>query len=245
MRNLKLTLEYDGSSFFGFQRQTDRPTVQSELEKALSRLFNRRMKIAAAAGRTDSGVHAEAQVVNFKTDSELVLGKIQKGLNGILPKQVAVKKIEEVPADFHARCSAKTKTYEYRILNSYIRSPLLNGRVYQYVYPLNLSLMKKAARLLLGRKNFSAFQAAGSPTKSSIRRIKQILVKQKGKEIKFLIEADGFLYHMVRNIAGTLLEVGRGKISPKEFSKILKSQRRFLAGPTVPACGLTLVRVKY
>lgn len=244
-RNVKLTLEYDGSSFFGFQRQTDRPTIQSELEKALSRLFNRPMKIVAAAGRTDSGVHAQAQVVNFKTGSKLPLEKIQKGLNALLPDEIAVRQIEEVPASFHARYSVKTKTYEYRILNSYIRSPLLNGQVYQYVYPLNLSLMKKAARLLLGRKNFSAFQAAGSPTKSSIRSVKQISMRRRGDEIKFLIEADGFLYHMVRNIAGTLLEVGRGKISLKDFQQILKRKNRARAGPAVPALGLTLISVKY
>lgn len=245
MRNIKLTLEYDGSSFFGFQRQTDRPTIQSELEKALSQLFNQKMKIAAAAGRTDSGVHAQGQVVNFKTDSKLPLDKIQKGLNAILHKSIAVKKVEEVGKDFHARYSAKAKTYEYRILNSEIRSPLLNGHIYQYVYPLNFPAMKKAAKMLVGRKDFKAFQAAGSSVKDTIRRVKRLSLEQKGKEIFITIEADGFLYHMVRNIVGTLLEVGRGKFSQKDFLEILKSRRRLLAGPTVPASGLTLAVVQY
>ncbi len=244
-RNVKLTLEYDGSSFFGFQRQNDRPTIQSELEIALSQLFNRRMKIAAAAGRTDSGVHAQAQVVNFKTDSKLALDRIQKGLNAILPKQIAVKKIEAVDKSFHARYGAKAKTYEYRILNSEVRSPLLNGHVYQYIYPLNFSAMKKAARILVGRKDFKAFQAAGSSVKTSIRSIKRLSLSRKGQEIRIQVEADGFLYHMVRNIVGTLLLVGRGKFSLKEFSRVLRNRKRPLAGPTVPASGLTLISVKY
>ena len=244
-RNIKLTLEYDGGRFFGFQRQDHQPTIQGELEKALSKLFNHRMKISAAAGRTDSGVHAKAQVVNFKINSLLTLERIQKGLNALLPHEIVVRKIEEVPAGFHARYSAKSKTYEYQILNSKIRAPLLNSRVYQYPYPLDLDRMKKAARMLIGRKNFKAFQAAGSTAKTSTRALHQIKIDRQGQIIRFKVEADGFLYHMVRNMVGTLLEVGRGKLSPEDFSKVLKSRNRLLAGPTVPSKGLTLISVKY
>lgn len=254
-RNIKLTLEYDGSRFYGFQRQKDKPTVQSELEKALSQLLNRPMKISSAAGRTDAGVHAKAQVVNFKTDSPLSLEKIQKGFNGLLPKEIAVKKVEEAVLDFHARYDAKEKTYEYWVLNSEIRSPLLNGQAHQFPYPLDIQQMRKAAAKLVGRHDFSAFsakcgpasggQASGSSAKRSIRLIRRLKIDQEGKLIRFTVEADGFLYHMVRNIVGTLLEVGRGKLSLRDFSSILKGGKRFLAGPIVPSKGLTLVSVKY
>ena len=245
MRNVKLTLEYDGSRFFGFQRQQDKPTVQAALEGALSRLFNRRMKISAAAGRTDSGVHAEAQVVNFKTDSRFPLEKIQSGLNALLPKEIAVKRAEEVPPDFHARYGAQWKIYEYRVLNSKIRSPLLNGRAYQYPYPLNVSRMKEAAKKLVGRHDFKAFQAAGSSAKSSVRFVKRLKIERKETLIRFVIEADGFLYHMVRNIMGTLLELGRGSLDLKGFKAMFRNGNRAFGGPTVPPGGLTLVSVKY
>lgn len=232
-RNLKLTLEYDGSRFFGFQRQKEKPTIQAALEEALSRLLNRRMKISAAAGRTDAGVHAEAQVVNFKTDSRLLLEKVQNGLNALLPKEIAVKKIEAVPDHFHARYNARWKTYEYRVFNSRIRSPLLNGRVHQYPYPLDLAKMRHAAKRLVGRHDFKAFQAVGSNVRNSVRQIRRFKIERQGNLFRFTIEANGFLYHMVRNLVGTLLEVGRGK------------RDGLSAGPTVPPHGLTLVSVKY
>lgn len=244
-RNVKLILEYDGSRFFGFQRQKDRPTVQAALEEALSRLFNRPMKIAAAAGRTDSGVHAKAQVVNFKTDSPFPLQKIQKGLNALLPKEMAVKGIEEVALDFHARYSAKGKSYEYRVFNSEIRSPLLKGQVYFFPYPLDLAKMKKAASQWVGRHDFKAFQASGSKVKSSVRLIESFNISRKGNLVRFVVTADGFLYQMVRRMVGTLLEVGRGKISLRDFSVLFRSRRRFSAAPTAPSHGLTLLFVKY
>ena len=244
-RNLKLTLEYDGARFFGFQRQNRQPTIQGELEKALSKLFNRPVKISAAAGRTDSGVHAQAQVVNFKINSPLPLERIQKGINALLPYEIAVRKIEEVPEKFHARYSARGKIYEYLVLNSQIRSPLLNGRIYQYPHPLDLNQMKKAAKMLAGRKNFKAFQATGSTPKTSVRTIQKIAIERRGEILKLSVGADGFLYHMVRNIMGTLLEVGRGRVSLQDFSSLLKSRNHPAAGPTVPAKGLTLVSVSY
>ncbi len=243
MRNIKLTLEYDGSGFFGFQRQNGKPTIQSELEKALSRLLNCPMKISAAAGRTDSGVHALAQVINFKTDSVMPLGNIRKGLNALLPKEIAVKSAADVSADFHARYSARWKTYEYLVFNSKVRSPLLNGRVFQFPHPLDLKEMKKAAKMLVGRHNFKSFQSAGSSAKDPVRFIKRFSIFKRGKLIRLLIEADGFLYHMVRNLAGTLLQVGRGSLSLKEFSRLLCVPTRPIA--TVPARGLALLNVSY
>lgn len=269
LRNIKLTLEYDGSRFFGFQRQKDKPTVQGELERALSQLFNHSMKISAAAGRTDAGAHAKGQVVNFKYPLTPTLSpegrgksrdKIQRGLNALLPKDIAVKRVEEVPADFHARYGAKSKTYEYLVLNSKIRSPLLNGRVYQFPYPLDLKAMKKAARQLVGCHDFKAFQASGSSVKDTFRFVRRFTISVflsphplpqgervgvRGELIRFTIEADGFLYHMVRNIVGVLLEAGRGKLSLRDFSSAVKRRKPFLKGATVPASGLTLVSVKY
>lgn len=245
MRNIKLTLEYDGSGYFGFQRQKDRPTLQAALEKAISQLLNRPTKISAAAGRTDAGVHATGQVVNFKTDSRLTLEKIQNGLNALLPKDIAVRRAEEVPAKFHARFGARWKTYEYCVLNSRVRSPLLNGRVYQYSRTLDLFRMKQAARRLVGRRNFKAFRAAGSSTKGTVRFVRRLKIQQEESLLRFVVEADGFLYHMVRNIVGTLLEVGRGKFSPADFQSLFRKGDRKLAGPTVPSHGLTLVSVRY
>lgn len=244
-RNLKLVLEYDGLRYFGFQRQKEKPTLQAALEEALSKLFNRPTKIAAAAGRTDSGVHAKAQVVNFRTNSTLPAKKIQSGLNALLPKDVVVKGTEEVSTDFHARYDAQWKTYEYLVFNSALRSPLLNGRSYQYPFALDLTQMKKAAHCLLGRHDFKAFQASGSSAKSSVRRIRRLTLSRKGNLIRFVIEADGFLYHMVRRIIGTFLEVGRGHLALLDFKKALEKCDRTLTGPTAPSCGLTLVSVCY
>lgn len=243
LNNIKLVLEYDGSPFFGFQRQKDQPTIQAALEKALERLFNRPLKISAAAGRTDAGVHARAQVVNFKVDSALALEKIQGGLNALLPKEIAVKKAEEAPPDFHARYSAKWKTYEYHVFNSEIRSPLLNGRSFRFPYPLDLKAIEKAARELTGRHDFKSFQSTGSRVKNSIRTIRSLRIQRRGKSIHFSVEADGFLYRMVRGIVGTLLEVGRGGLSLEDFSEHFKKRRRFVH--VAPPQALTLASVKY
>ncbi|MBI3316377.1 MAG: tRNA pseudouridine(38-40) synthase TruA [Candidatus Omnitrophica bacterium] len=245
MRNIKLTLEYDGAEFFGFQKQPHHVTIQEALEKALSKVLNQKTKIAAASGRTDTGVHALEQVVNFKTKSLRKIGEIQKGLNAYLPKQVAVRKVEDVPFDFHSRYSAKSKTYEYLIWNDPIRSPLKASRAWHVREPLNLTQMKKAARFLTGRHNFKAFTASGGSAKEMTRTLKQIQIKKQGNSILFIFEADGFLYHMVRNMVGTLVQVGRGKLMLSEMYKILHSQDRKKAGVTAPAEGLTLIFVTY
>lgn len=196
------------------------------------------MKIAAASGRTDAGVHAQGQVVNFKTDSERSLFQIQKGLNALLPPSVAVKKIEEASLDFHARFKAKAKTYEYLVWNSPFRSPLLRERAFHYPYSVNLSKMRRAAQRLIGKHDFKAFQAAGSNAQSSIRTIYQFTIKKEGNLLRFRVEADGFLYHMMRNLVGALLEVGRGRLDPQKFGS------RTAFSPAPPQ-GLTLVSVRY
>jgi len=247
MRNIKLVLEYNGSMFSGFQKQPGQPTVQEVLEKALSGFFNRKMKIAAASGRTDTGVHAEGQVVNFKTASAQELWQIQKGLNALLPPPVAVKEIEEVPSDFHARYSVRSKVYEYRIWNHPCRSPLIAGRALHVPYHLNVARMRQAVKAFLGKHDFGSFTSVSSMKKGSscVRTIKRFQIKRQGPLILMHVEADGFLYHMIRNMAGTLLEVGRGKRTPEEMSAILQAKDRRLAGMTAPSEGLTLIRVAY
>ncbi len=250
LRNIKLVLEYEGSTFSGFQKQPGKPTVQQALEKALSSFFDRRMKISAASGRTDTGVHAEGQVVNFRTSSNRELWQIQKGLNALLPPPVVVKSVEEVPADFHARYSAKAKIYEYRIWNHSCRAPLLAGGTYHVPQSLNLAAMRKAGKHLTGRHDFRSFTSEAQVAKgrrgvSFVRTVKNLRIRRRGSLLTLHIEADGFLYHMVRNIVGTLLEVGRGKRKPSDIAVILKAQARRFSGSTAPARGLALIKVTY
>jgi len=245
MRNLKLILEYVGSSFFGFQKQPQQPTVQETLEKSLSKILNQKVKIHAASGRTDTGVHAECQVVNVRTSNLISLSQLQKGLNAILPRQIAVKKIEKVHPRFHARYSARSKTYEYKIWNDRVRSPLKGVRAAHVPVKLNVATMRQAVLRLRGRRDFKAFCAANGSVKSTVRRIKSFTVSKKGPMVIFKVEADGFLYHMVRNLVGTVLEVGKGKMTVPAIDKVLRSKDRRNAGPTAPAEGLTLVCVRY
>lgn len=244
MRNIKLTLEYDGTHFSGFQAQPRKRTVQSELEKAFLKLFREKIKISSAAGRTDAGVHARAQVVNFKIASEIPIQNIERALNTYLPEDLAVRKAEEVSPEFHARFQAKSKTYEYLVWNSKTRSPLLAGHAYHFPYPLNMPLMKKTAKLIIGKHDFKSFESK-SEGKNSVRTIFSFSIQKKRDKIRFLIAGDGFLYNMIRSLVGTLLFVGTGKIQLADFRKILRNKTRQHLGPTLPAHGLTLMKVEY
>lgn len=247
-RNIKLVMEYDGSAYFGFQRQPRHRTIQAELEKALSQLFNRKLKIEAASGRTDSGTSAVGQVVNFKIKSDLPVEKIKNALNGILPEDIVITSLKNARADFHARYSAKGKTYEYTVLNRRERAPLKRTHAYHVNQALDVGLMKIAAKHFVGKHNFKSFCAA-DPAKpdreDTVRRISALKIIKKGDEIRFRVEADGFLYKMVRNIVGTLIEVGLGKRSPESIPALLKICDRTKAGKTAPAHGLVLVKVSY
>jgi tRNA pseudouridine38-40 synthase len=248
MRNIKLVLEYDGSAFFGFQKQPGKPTIQEALEKALSVFFRRKMKIAAASGRTDTGAHAEGQVVNFRTSGPESLERIQRGLNALLPPSIVIKEIKEASPDFHARYHVRSKIYEYRIWNHPYRSPLMAGRAYHVPFRLDVARMRQAAKALVGRHDFRSFTSPSAIKKekiSYVRTIRQYCIKKEGDLIRIRVEADGFLYHMIRNMVGTLLEVGRGKRSPASIKTILKAKDRRQAGMTVPSEGLTLIRVRY
>lgn len=244
VRNIALSLEYDGREFCGFQMQKNRRTVQSELELALKKLLGKKIRITAS-GRTDSGVHAEAQVVHFKTESKLPASKILLGLNHYLPADIAVTDAKVVSSSFHAQFSAKWKTYEYRILNSRIRRPLKRFRSCFVPYALEISKMKQAARLLSGKHDFRAFETSGSRRKSAVRTIRKFHIEKIGDDLVITVEANGFLYNMMRSLVGTLLEIGRGRTQLSDLRKILASKSRSQAGPTAPAHGLTLKKVVY
>lgn len=244
MRNIKLVLEYDGTDFFGFQRQKNRRTVQSELEKALGRVLGRRIKISSASGRTDRGVHAESQVVNVKVDTLIPAGNLQRALNRYLPEDLAVISAEDVPLEFHARFQAKRKTYRYVVWNARERSPLFRRFTYHVPYSLCLAPMRRAAKCLLGRHDFRSFQTRGEG-KTSARTVSRFAIQKEGPRIIFSVESNGFLYNMVRSMVGTLLQVGTGRMSVEEFKTIIRKRDRRHRGPTAPPQGLNLIRVTY
>jgi tRNA pseudouridine38-40 synthase len=245
MKNFKLTIEYDGTAYSGWQRQTDDPTVQAEIEFALAQMT--RSKIAViGAGRTDAGVHALGQVANFRCDTRLAPDAILKGQNSLLPPDIAIRDCCLMPEEFHARFAAKSKRYHYRILNRAARAAV--GRDYAWFIhrPLDTRAMGQAAEHLLGRRDFKAFESAGSPRAHSVRHVLHaVWTEAEDQCMTFQIEADGFLRGMVRNIVGTLVAVGLGKLDPQGIDEILSSRDRRRAGVTAPARGLFLVQVYY
>ncbi len=244
IRNLKLVLAYQGTNYAGFQRQLNGPTIQGILEDGLSRILNIKTTIIGA-GRTDAGVHARGQVVNFKTANPLQVDKLHKALNSILPEDILIQTVKEVDLEFHARYSAKNKTYSYSIYNDKLR-PLFNRDfVYYYRHQLDVSMIQKAIPILTGKHDFKSFQAAGSAVANTIRTINFCQLAQTGPLIKITINADGFLYHMVRNIVGSLILVGNAKLTVDSFMIVLEGKDRTIAGPTAPAQGLCLEEVYY
>lgn len=248
MNTFKVIIEYDGTFFHGWQIQKKgERTVQDEVKKAIKMLLNQDITVFGS-GRTDRGVHAAGQVAHFKTSINIDCDKFQYGLNAILPKDIVITNIKKVPKNFHAQYSVKTKTYRYIILNRKTRTVFSRNIMHHYPYPLDIKAMKKASELIVGTKDFRAFTATRrnpDHKKQTVRTIKKIEIKKSKNFITFDIEADGFLYKMARNIIGTLIFVGSGKISPESICHILKSKKRSLAGPTAPANGLQLLKVKY
>jgi tRNA pseudouridine38-40 synthase len=244
MRNIKLTIEYDGTAYHGWQFQPNLETIQGTIEARLVQIAGESVKLFAS-GRTDTGVHALGQVANFKTHSNLDVQSFLRALNSLLPEDIRVKGVEEVDEGFHARFSAKAKIYEYRILNGELPSPF--HRHYSWFIPgtLDLVRMRKAAVKLKGRHDFSSFCSAGSDFSSHIREIYEIDVGVRDVFIIIQVEANAFLKQMVRNIVGTLVDVGRRKLTPLQFGAILEARDRRRAGVTAPGQGLFLVRVNY
>ncbi|WP_050727549.1 tRNA pseudouridine(38-40) synthase TruA [Vulgatibacter incomptus] len=246
MRTLKLTLEYDGTDFVGWQVQPNGRTVQEVLEGALARLLGGESVRVTGAGRTDAGVHALGQVATFRTARELPLQAFEKGLNAILPDDVAVVSAEEVAEGFDARRSASGKRYVYRISNRPGRSPLRRRTHWELFRPLDVEAMQAAADRLLGEHDFSAFRAADCPAKTTVRILRRLDVRAGAAgEIVITAEATAFLKHMVRNLVGTLVEVGLGKREAGTMPALLASGDRRLAGRTAPAKGLVMEEVFY
>ena len=244
MRNLKLTVAYDGTEFHGWQSQPGLSTVQGELETALARLFNHEVAVNGS-GRTDAGVHAHGQVANVHTIRSMGTGSVLKGSNGLLPPGIRVLEVEEVNDDFHARLSARSKTYEYHIWRQHIVSPFHCRYVYKYPYAMNSAAVDDAGTHLLGTHDFTSFCAKDTVIENRVRTIFDIHWRRADDEWIFSIKGSGFLQRMVRTVVGTLLYVGQGKLQPDCIPAILDAKDRNLAGPSVPAQGLHLVHVDY
>jgi len=295
LRNIRLSIAYDGTDFHGWQRQPNGPTIQSCVESALERIVGHAVKVVAS-GRTDAGVHAAQQAANFKTSSPIPCPNLVQAVNDLLPATVRVKEAQEVPGEFHARYAVRCKTYRYRILQSQVCSPFITRFVYHYPYPLDRARMAEAAHLIEGRHDFASFagsdgcvvgavrpaaqslratghepplplgardelgrdkestegwgrdpQLAIPDSRSTVRTIfcSQIIWRPRTSILAYEVCGSGFLHHMVRNIVGTLIEVGRGRLEPRDVLRILETRDRALAGPTAPAQGLCLMKVEY
>jgi len=244
MKNIKFTIEYEGTGYSGWQRQRGHPSVQEVIEEALAEITSEKITLYGS-GRTDAGVHALGQAANFFTRSKLSPKRLMRAANAKLPKDIVIKEARRVSKKFNARTTAKSKTYLYRIFNAPQRPALLRNFAAFVPVKLDVRRMKAAARCLMGEHDFSAFCSAGSPRQSSVRKISRIDVNRVKDEIRIQVTGNGFLYNMVRTIAGTLILVGRGKLSARDVKSILVSKDRTLAGPTAPAKGLYLAEVKY
>ena len=244
MANIKVTLEYDGTNYHGWQRQKNtKMTVQQQLEDVLT-VLNKAKVTVHGAGRTDAGVHACGQVANFDLGVFIPAKKIPLALNSELPKDIICKQAREVPKSFHARYDARDKVYCYRISNQRFPGVFTRYYVYNIYQPLDFEKMKKAIAVIKGKHDFAAFQARGADCQDTVRTIKNINFYRVGREYHLKITGDGFLYNMVRIIAGTLIEIGLEK-RPPDFREIIKSKNRNQAGFTAPAKGLTLLKISY
>ena len=256
MRNIKLIIEYDGTNYSGWQIQPECETIQGILESTLSRITKADTDVVGS-GRTDAGVHALGQVANFRTDSRMTPDEYKAALNSLLPRDIVIKHVEEVDYSFHARFDATNRTYHYIILNSTTPSAFFRNYVYVNSRSIDVDLMNTACKFLIGTQDFSSFGSVGDPVRSTVRIVRYARwsvfdyvspILDDGRKyhlIRFHIEANAFLRGMVRAIAGTLLEVGLGKMPPERVKEILELKDRSTAGPSLPAKGLCLVRVDY
>jgi tRNA pseudouridine38-40 synthase len=248
MRNCKLVLSYDGSDFAGWQVQPDAPTIQGALATAIGRLTGEKV-LPQGSGRTDAGVHALAQVASFSTDSPIPAGNMLIALNDILPPSIRVLEVAEVAAEFHARKSARAKSYRYRIWRGAICPPFLARYVWHYPYPLDQNAMEQAAHLLIGEHDFTSFAAVDpetdAPESSKVRTIFSSAWEREGDEFVYTVRGSGFLHHMVRNLVGTFILLGKRTLKPDDITRILAARNRSTAGATAPAKGLYLVSVEY
>jgi tRNA pseudouridine38-40 synthase len=245
MQNFKITIEYDGSAYHGWQRQATDRTIQGDIENALKTMTGDPITLTGS-GRTDAGVHALNQAANFRCETSLTPDVFLNGLNSLLPEDIVVTSCEVVPEKFHARYDVKSKVYHYRILNRMLPAAVCRQYAWHIRNKLDLNAMQVALRCIIGTHDFKAFEGSGSPRASSVRCIINAdLSKTDDDYLVLKIKGDGFLKFMVRNIVGTLVDVGLNKITPDGFKRILASKDRNLAGITAPAHGLFLMEVKY
>ncbi len=244
MKNIKLTIEYDGKEFGGWQKQPAKLNIQGEIERAIEEVTGEKVDLIAS-GRTDAGVHALGQVANFKLEKEFPIDKIPYALNSKLKKSIRIKSAEEVPEKFHSRYTCKKKTYKYVINNSVQGTAIFRNLQYHFPEKLDEVKMNEAAKYLIGEHDFKSFKASGTSSKSSVRTIYDAKVTRSGEIVTIELTGNGFLYNMVRIIAGTLVDVGTYKIEPKDVKTILEAKDRLKAGKTLPPTGLYLVSVEY
>jgi len=250
MRNLKLTLAYDGTGFSGWQVQPDAASIQATLASAIGRITGEKV-LPQGSGRTDAGVHALAQVATFQTESVIPEANFVIALNDSLPAAIRVLEVRQVAEDFHARKSARAKTYRYRIFREDICPPFLARYVYHFPYPLDEDAMRAAAMLIVGEHDFTSFAAVDPErgrdenARSNVRTIFSSQWRRQSDELVYEVRGSGFLHHMVRNLVGTFLLVGKGTLKPADLTRILDEKKRSSAGATAPASGLYLVGVEY
>lgn len=245
MHRIKCTISYDGTMFAGYQVQPDKRTVQSELETALARMHKGQGVKVTASGRTDAGVHAKGQVIHFDTPYTVPVKNWQRGLNSLLPDDIAVVKAEVVEDIFHARFDATAKEYRYFVSRSTQKDPFRKNYMYNFPFPLDLELIKQAIPHLLGTHDFTSFCSAKTEVVDKVRTIHEIELYEEGDVLVFRFRGNGFLYNMIRILMGTLLEIGNGKLISSMVPEILQSKDRSAAGRTVPGQGLYLWEVEY
>ena len=245
MRNIKLTIEYDGTDYFGFQYQPGVPTLQGEIERVLSKIVKEEVTVYGS-GRTDAGVHAAGQVINFRTEGGIPVEKLCIAMNSLLPRSIAAREAAEVDEAFHARYSAKSRLYRYDILNRETRSALEGRFCWHVRQPLDANAMNDAAQCLLGVHDFTSFASADRDDGCSpVRNVSEVSVQRHGEHVVLTIRANAFLRSMVRTIVGTLVEVGLGKRPGARIAEILEAKDRTAAGKTAPPHGLCLIEVEY
>ena len=242
--NVKLTIEYDGTKYCGWQRQPNGESIQAVLERAVSTFLGTSTRVTGS-GRTDAGVHALGQVANFLSKKEFTSHRLRRGLNALTPYDITIKEVAIVPDSFDARRDARSRVYEYRILNRPTPSPFYLNRAWHVHEPLDIHAMREAIPCMIGEHDFSSFRAAGCDAAHPVRKVYANSLEPRGELLVYTVEATAFLRHMVRSIVGTLVEVGQGLRTPQSFKELLEARNRTKAGITAPPHGLYLVEVKY
>ena len=243
-RRIRMIVEYDGTNYAGWQRQANALAVQQVVEEALTKLTQTPVVITGAS-RTDAGVHALGQTVHFDTESRIPAEKFAYALNTMLPADVRIRRSEDIDDDFHARFSTRGKRYRYLIYQNAHAGALNRNTHAHVIYPLDDDLMRREAQALVGTHDFAAFAASGSVVKDTVRTIYAVRLERRGDELELTVEGNGFLYNMVRIIAGTLISIGTGKLEPGAFARAIETGDRLVLGVTAPAHGLTLMEVFY